>query len=154
MRPGRREGTSSRAPSSLRTMPDPELVRAPLRSAPLGSRSNDFVLREHRDAGDGLPRHGIPLHRHRSEDEAWYILEGALRFRYGDREFEASDGTGVLLPRGTPHTFWNPGPAAVRYLMIVGPKTEGLLEALHGPEPIDAAKLRDVYESFDAELLE
>jgi Cupin domain len=135
-------------------MPEPDLVRSPLLDHALGTPARDFVIHENRDGARHLPRGGIPLHRHRSEDEAWYVLEGVLRFRYGEREFDASAGSGVLLPSGTPHTFWNPGPGPVRYLLIVGPKTEGLLETLHGPNAVDPAALHEVYESFDVELLE
>jgi mannose-6-phosphate isomerase-like protein (cupin superfamily) len=135
-------------------MSEPELVRSPLRDGAIGTAINQFVVHESRADARQLPRRGVPLHLHRSEDEAWYVLEGALRFRYGEREFEATAGSGVLLPRGTPHTFWNPGPAAVRYLLIVGPKTEGLLAAVHGPSPVDPGSLRALYESFDIELVE
>jgi mannose-6-phosphate isomerase-like protein (cupin superfamily) len=44
------------------------------------------------------------------EDEAWYVLEGTLRFRIGDREIEAHAGTAVFGPRGVPHTYANRGP--------------------------------------------
>jgi len=132
----------------------PEVVPSPLRGAKLGTRDNDFVIHENRDDALRLPRRGIPLHRHRTEDEAWYVLEGRLRFQLGTKEFDAGAGAGVLLPRGTAHTFWNPGPESARYLLIVGPKTEGLLEALHGPTPPDPATLRALYASFDVELLE
>ena len=81
------------------------------------------------------------------------MIEGALRFHFGEREFDASPGSGVLLPHGTPHTFWNPGPEPARYLLIVRPKTAALLEALHrGPEY--PPNVREVFERFDVDLLE
>jgi mannose-6-phosphate isomerase-like protein (cupin superfamily) len=122
----------------------------------LGSADSDLRLSEHRHPGDpnGLPRRGVPLHRHRTEDEAWYVLEGRLRFQFGDEEFEAAAGSGVLLPHGTPHTFWNPGPEAVRYLLIVRPKTAGLLDALHVPDAPRPSNLRPLYDSFDVDLVE
>jgi quercetin dioxygenase-like cupin family protein len=108
---------------------------------------------ENVDDGSRAPRGGIPLHRHRTEDEAWYVLEGTLRFRYGDREFDATAGSGVLLPKGTPHTFWNPGPGPARYLLIVRPKTAALLEALHpGSGPL--RDVRAVYDRFEVDLLD
>lgn len=134
-------------------MSEPQLVRTPLLKGSIGTRSNAFVIHEEEQDASRLPRNGVPLHRHRTEDEAWYVLEGTLRFRYGSREFEARAGSGVLLPRGTPHTFWNPGPGSVRYLLIVGPKTQGLLESLHGPRPPAPSGLRDLYASYDVELL-
>jgi quercetin dioxygenase-like cupin family protein len=49
--------------------------------------------------------YGPPLHVHRREDEAMYVLEGQIRFRVGDDEFVAAPGTWVWQPRGVPHTF-------------------------------------------------
>jgi mannose-6-phosphate isomerase-like protein (cupin superfamily) len=135
-------------------MAEPEVLRHPLLGATIGTRTSDFVIHENRDDGGQPPRRGIPLHRHHSEDEAWYVLEGTLRFQYGSEEFDAHPGAGVLLPRGTAHTFWNAGPGSVRYLMIVGPKTEGLLEALHRPGQLSPDQMKEIYNSFDVELLE
>ena len=45
----------------------------------------------------GLDR---PLHVHHEDDEAWYVLEGALRFRLGEETFEVGAGGGVLAPKG------------------------------------------------------
>jgi quercetin dioxygenase-like cupin family protein len=49
--------------------------------------------------------YGPPLHVHRREDEAMYVLEGQIRFRVGDDEFVAGPDTWVWQPRGIPHTF-------------------------------------------------
>jgi quercetin dioxygenase-like cupin family protein len=46
-----------------------------------------------------------PLHVHRNEDEAWYILDGAMTFYVADQVHEATTGAFVLAPRGLPHTF-------------------------------------------------
>jgi uncharacterized RmlC-like cupin family protein len=134
----------------------PQFFRSPLLDGSIGSVENDLTIFEHRARArpDGLPRGGVPLHAHRSEDEAWYVLEGTLRFRFGNEEFDAPAGAGVLLPKGIPHTFWNPGPDGARYLLIVRPKTAALLEAIHRPGPPDPRGLRAVYASFDVDLLQ
>jgi mannose-6-phosphate isomerase-like protein (cupin superfamily) len=137
-------------------MTEPQVVPAPMVHRSIGTTSGNFVLQENLDpalAGDAA-RKGVPLHRHRLEDEAWYVLEGTLRFRSGDREFEATAGSGVFLPRGTAHTFWNPGPAPARYLLVMGPRTAGLLEALHGPNRPPPAGLKALYDTFEVDLLE
>ena len=46
------------------------------------------------------------LHIHRSDDEAWHVLEGSLRFRFADREVDAPAGTTVFVPAGSAHTYW------------------------------------------------
>ena len=67
-------------------------------------------LAQWRDPGGAPdpPRYIAPLHVHKEDDEAWYVLEGALRFRLDDEEVEAPAGGGVIVPRGTVHTYWNP----------------------------------------------
>ncbi len=63
---------------------------------------------------------GPPLHVHRREDEALYVLEGLIRFRQGDDEFVATAGAWVWGPRGVPHTFKVESESA-RALVIVTP---------------------------------
>jgi mannose-6-phosphate isomerase-like protein (cupin superfamily) len=63
---------------------------------------------------------GPPLHVHDHEDECFYVLDGELSIRCGDDAFDAAAGSFVFLPRGRPHRFWAPGPAA-RLLLIAVP---------------------------------
>jgi mannose-6-phosphate isomerase-like protein (cupin superfamily) len=48
---------------------------------------------------------GTPLHVHHREDEAFYILEGTIRFLRGDDEFVASEGDFAFFPREVSHCF-------------------------------------------------
>ena len=51
-----------------------------------------------------LPRGAEPPpHVHRREDEAFYVLDGALTVRVGDDTFAASPGSFVFCPRDVPH---------------------------------------------------
>src|SRR5579863_10251032 len=70
----------------------------------LGSVADAFVIAEWRDAGgpSSPPRLIAPPHVHHRDDEAWYVLEGALRVQVGSDEVEAGAGSGVFVPRGTP----------------------------------------------------
>src|SRR5579864_6647423 len=90
------------------------IIAPPLSGNTLGSPNNSFVNAEWQDAGGppGPPRLIAPRHVHYKDDEAWYVLEGTLRVQSGEDEIEAHAGSGVLVPRGTPHTYWNPGPGA------------------------------------------
>jgi mannose-6-phosphate isomerase-like protein (cupin superfamily) len=65
--------------------------------------------------------HGPPLHIHRAEDEAFWILEGQLTVRCGDDEFAAGPGTFVYTPRGVPHTFRLEGGVPARLLVLLTP---------------------------------
>ncbi|MFG2697309.1 cupin domain-containing protein [Kitasatospora sp. NPDC048407] len=51
---------------------------------------------------------GPPQHRHALHDEGFYILAGTVRFTVGDTDYDATPGTLVMVPPGTPHTFANP----------------------------------------------
>ena len=64
---------------------------------------------------------GPPLHTHDDEDEAWYVLEGTLRFKLGEHVSEAPAGSFVLAPRGTPHCFQNIGDGPARMVVIFTP---------------------------------
>lgn len=46
-----------------------------------------------------------PLHIHEREDEIFHVLEGEFKFRQGESEFVRGEGSVVLIPKGTPHTF-------------------------------------------------
>jgi mannose-6-phosphate isomerase-like protein (cupin superfamily) len=146
---------SHRAVSMAETVGAPEAprfeyLRSPLRGHELGSPATDFVVGEIDESPH--PKGGVPLHRHRSEDEAWYVLSGRLRFQVGSREFDAIGGDGVLLPRGIAHTFWNPGPDPARYLLIAMPKTAALIRALHAPDRTEPEAT--LYERFEVDLLD
>ena len=117
----------------------------------LGGPGGTFVLAEWVDEGETSRERPIAgLHLHRNEDEAWYVLEGRLGFRVGDDEVEAGPGEGVLVPRGTPHTYWNAVSACTRYLIVMGPRTARLVEEIHDPGAKDFAAL---FERHGSELL-
>jgi mannose-6-phosphate isomerase-like protein (cupin superfamily) len=48
---------------------------------------------------------GTPLHVHHAEDEAFYIIDGRIRFKRGAEEFVACAGDFVFGPREIPHCF-------------------------------------------------
>lgn len=65
-------------------------------------------------------RSSPPLHVHSREDEAWYVLEGALTVQVAERTFAAETGSFLWAPRGLPHTFRVDSPTA-RLLGIAVP---------------------------------
>jgi mannose-6-phosphate isomerase-like protein (cupin superfamily) len=66
----------------------------------LGGPHSDFVIVEWSDAGESGWDWIAPLHVHHADDEAWYVLDGVLRFRIGDEVFEAGSGSAVLASKG------------------------------------------------------
>jgi len=131
-------------------------IAAPLAGSVLGSIGNDFVVAEWKDAGGppGPPRWIAPLHLHRHDDEAWYVLEGTLCVRVGKDVVEAPAGSAVLVPRGTAHTYWNPGPGMVRYLLIMTSNIHFLIQDIHAMTERSQAALRAIFEKHDSEIVE
>jgi mannose-6-phosphate isomerase-like protein (cupin superfamily) len=130
-------------------------VAAPVAGREMGSPKDAFVVAEWRDAGGppGPPRYIAPLHVHHRDDEAWYVLEGTLRVLVGDQEVEARVGSGVFVPRGTKHTYWNPSPEPVRYLLIMTSNIFRLIQEIHAMQEKAPATLSAVFRKYDSELL-
>jgi mannose-6-phosphate isomerase-like protein (cupin superfamily) len=117
----------------------------------LGGPESDFVIVEWSDPGDSQWEWIAPLHVHHSDDEAWYVLQGLLRFRLGDETCEVGAGGAVFAPRGTPHAYGNArrGEPA-RYLLVMTPRIRALVESLHKPGAGDYA---EIFRAHDSELL-
>ena len=132
------------------------LVAPLLAGRVLGSAADAFVVAEWRDPGGpaGPPRLIAPRHLHYRDDEAWYVLEGTLRVQVGADEVEAGVGAAVFVPRGTPHTYWNPGPGPLRYLLVMTGNTYALIQAIHAMTERTPAALRAVFARYDSELLD
>jgi mannose-6-phosphate isomerase-like protein (cupin superfamily) len=64
---------------------------------------------------------GPPLHVHHREDEAFWLLEGQLTVRCGEKTFTAGPGSYTFLPRDIPHTFAVEGDTPARLLSICSP---------------------------------
>jgi mannose-6-phosphate isomerase-like protein (cupin superfamily) len=130
------------------------VIEERLEGRTIGSADGSFVIAEWADEGETSRERPIaPLHLHRSEDEAWYVLEGRLGFRVGDHEVEAGVGGAVVVPAGAAHTYWNAHRARTRYLLVMGPLTARLIEAIHAMDPFDPAQLPALFEDHDSELL-
>ena len=132
---------------------DARSVAPPLAGQTLAA--NAFVLAEWRDAGGPShpPRLIAPLHVHVRDDEAWYVLDGRLRVRVGAQEVEVPAGAGVVVPHGRPHTYWNPDPTPVRYLLLMTPRIHQLIEALHELHERRPEALRAVFRRYESNLL-
>jgi mannose-6-phosphate isomerase-like protein (cupin superfamily) len=120
----------------------------------LGSVKDSFAVAEWSDAGvqPGPPRLIAPWHVHHEDDEAWYVLEGALCVQKGTEVVEVPAGAGVLVPRGTVHSYWNSGPKPVRYLLFMTPTILGLIEAIHELKERTPAAVKAVFEAHASSL--
>jgi|KBSMisStaDraftv2_1062788.scaffolds.fasta_scaffold435310_2 mannose-6-phosphate isomerase-like protein (cupin superfamily) len=67
------------------------------------------------------PGSSPPLHVHHREDESFWILEGEVTLRCGDRTLRAGPGDFAFLPRDVPHTFVVEGNTPARMLTLLTP---------------------------------
>lgn len=105
-----------------------------------------------------LPGHpGAPEHAHDANDEIFYVLEGAFRFKVGDEIFPAPAGTFVYVPKATPHTWVNADQDASRMLTLFLPggmrgffeETSPLVQA----DPPDFAALEEAAGRYDTRVV-
>jgi mannose-6-phosphate isomerase-like protein (cupin superfamily) len=113
--------------------------------------SDSFVIADWIDPGTHPGRPIAGLHLHRSDDEAWVVLEGRLGFQVGTEQREVPAGGSILVSRGTPHSYWNASSEPARYLLVMTPRIHRLIEALHTGERDDFAR---IFDEHDSELLD
>jgi mannose-6-phosphate isomerase-like protein (cupin superfamily) len=104
-----------------------------------------------------------PLHVHHREDEAFWVLSGALTIRCGDDTFGAPAGSFAFLPRGVPHSFVVESDEPVRMLTLISPGggeqffvaagRPAEFDGLPPNAPVDRAMLARVAAEFDMELV-
>ena len=66
-----------------------------------------------------------PAHTHESENEIFYLLEGALTFHCGEESFEVEKGGFIYLPHGVEHRYTIHNDDPVRLIFITSPVREG-----------------------------
>ena len=60
-------------------------------------------------------------HYHPRSEEIYHFVAGAGRMRLGEQEAEVRAGDAVVIPPGTPHKLWNPGPEPLVLLCCCAP---------------------------------
>lgn len=102
---------------------------------------------------------GPPLHVHQQEDEAFYVLAGAVTFQIGERIVRGAAGTFAFAPRGIPHKFSNQTSDPAKMLVIVSPGGfENALEELsqfaaRGDQQPDMEKLLAVADKYGLKIV-
>jgi len=64
----------------------------------------------------------VPLHKHPTTDEVFYIIKGRVKFTIGETDIVASAGDVVEGKMNVPHTFKNIGSEPVAFLSVKAPK--------------------------------
>jgi quercetin dioxygenase-like cupin family protein len=96
---------------------------------------------------------GTPEMIHPLQDESFKVLSGSLDFRIGGREQHLKAGESLLIPKGTPHNWWNASNEEAHALVELRPalRTEEFFANLYGlcsekgalPNPLQLAVLID-----------
>jgi quercetin dioxygenase-like cupin family protein len=91
------------------------------------------------------PQVGPPEHIHHQHDETFLVLDGSVRFKVGEERVDASVGTFVFVPRGTPHAWKNIGSEQARLLIVFTPGgMRGYFEELQPLLPALMAGITDM----------
>jgi mannose-6-phosphate isomerase-like protein (cupin superfamily) len=96
-----------------------------------------------------------PPHIHHAHEEGFYILEGELEFLAGTQTLRAGQGTFVMVPIGTVHTFSNPTDKPARLLNTFTPplylgyfeEMSKSIQASVAPNPQQLAELMAHYDT-------
>lgn len=104
------------------------------------------------------PQVGPPLHRHREQDEWWYIIEGQFLFEVDGKQVHAGVGDVVFAPKGSCHTFQNIGSTPARAITTVVPGgLDVFFQELSAAVPrgvaIEPEKVVSLFEKHGLELL-
>jgi quercetin dioxygenase-like cupin family protein len=104
-----------------------------------------------------------PLHVHHREDEAFFVLEGRVRFHYDGQDIVAGPGSFVFLPRDVPHTFIVEGDEDAHILTLLSPGggERFLVDAgrtpggpgLPPPGPPDVERLKQLSAAYGSEIV-
>ena len=96
---------------------------------------------------------GTPEMIHALQDESFKVLSGSLNFRIGGQEQHLKAGESLLIPKGTPHNWWNASNEEAHALVELRPalRSEEFFANLYGlcsekgalPNPLQLAVLID-----------
>jgi uncharacterized RmlC-like cupin family protein len=103
-----------------------------------------------------------PLHVHRSEDEAWHVLEGRLSIHLPGRSSEIGPGEAAFGPRGVPHTYRVESEQATCLAVTTPSGFDAFVRELGEPAPVhelppprehDVARIAEIAARYGIEIL-
>jgi quercetin dioxygenase-like cupin family protein len=100
---------------------------------------------------------GPPPHWHTRMQESFYVLEGRLVIRLGERVISATPGAFIQVPRNAMHSFANEDATPARFLTLVTPggfegyweELETLVRAAPNWPPADLAEVEALNLKYD-----
>ena len=93
-------------------------------SEPLGTTQVAFTHRVMPPQSGGKGSYG---HRHKTQEEVYFVLSGTLQFKLEDEVVEVPSGTVVRVAPDVTRSVWNDGPGEAE-LVIVSPRVADVRE--------------------------
>jgi mannose-6-phosphate isomerase-like protein (cupin superfamily) len=63
-------------------------------------------------------------HRHKTQEEIYFVISGTLQFKLGDEVIDVGPLTAVRITPETVRSVWNEGPDDVQLVIVGGPKLD------------------------------
>ena len=128
-----------------------------------GTRVLFLAGADNAEGGSALEMRTVPgfdtgAHRHSRIEEYFYVLDGQIEARAGDRTVAGGPGTFVYVPRGLPHSIANRSADPAAFLLFTTPPGHenyfrDLAEVLAVDGPPDAQRIAQVRARHDTEQL-
>jgi mannose-6-phosphate isomerase-like protein (cupin superfamily) len=82
---------------------------------PLGTEQVAFTYRRMPQHSGGKGSYG---HRHKTQEEVYFVLSGELQFKLGDEVIDVPGGTAVRVAPGTVRSVWNERPEDAELIIV------------------------------------
>jgi quercetin dioxygenase-like cupin family protein len=104
------------------------------------------------------PGFDVGTHRHSAVEEVFYVLEGELDLRVGERRTRGRPGQLMFVPRGATHGFSGAAEGGARVLLTISPPGheryfDELAALLSADGPPDVAAIAALRARYDTEQL-
>jgi mannose-6-phosphate isomerase-like protein (cupin superfamily) len=97
-------------------------------AGPLGTEQVAFTHRTMPQYSGGKGSYG---HRHKTQEEVYFVISGELQFKLDDDVIDVAAGTAVRIPPGTVRSVWNERPEDAE-LIIVSTRIANVEEDVEG----------------------
>jgi len=90
-----------------------------------GELGNEQVALTHRRMPAKTGGKGSYGHRHKTQEEVYFVIDGTLQFKLEDEVIDVGPGTAVRVAPEVVRSVWNEGPEDVN-LIIISPRVESV----------------------------
>jgi mannose-6-phosphate isomerase-like protein (cupin superfamily) len=84
-------------------------------AGPLDTEQVAFSYRRMPQHSGGKGSYG---HRHKTQEEVYFVLSGELQFKLGDEVIDVASGTAVRVAPGTVRSVWNERPEDAELIIV------------------------------------